>query len=270
MSIIDFHTHLDEQWLETPLMDSEEFLAGMDKTGVDIACIFTIQGFYGACPAHNYLLEQRALEHPDRLIPFLTVDPKLGKEAVEETKRCLSHSLFRGIKFHTWIQSFAPSMVQETMIEILNCAAEHQVPVLFHDGTPPYSTTFQIAALARLVPEATIVLGHAGLADYVYPAGQLIRDIPNLYACYCGPRPGDLEYLVQTGGADKVLFGSDFGIAKWLLLAERLDNVYEAALSQKTSQKILYENAARLLKLDTQPLPPGPLASSNLPQGPQG
>lgn len=270
MSIIDFHTHLDEHWLGNPLMNSGEFIAGMDKTNVDIACIFTMQGFYNDCPTHNDLLLQRALQHPDRFIPFLTVDPKLGKMAVDETKRCLSNSLFRGIKFHTWIQSFAPSMVQETMVEILISAAEHQVPVLFHDGTPPYSTTFQIAALARLVPEATIVLGHAGLADYVYPAGQLIRDIPNLYACYCGPRPGDLEYLVQTGGADKVLFGSDFGIAKWLLLAERLDNVYESSLSQETLQKILYENAARLLKLNSQPLPPSPPAPPNLPQGPQG
>src|SRR5256885_200483 len=77
-------------------------------------------------------------------------------------------------------------------------AAAAGLPVLFHDGTPPYATTFQIAAAARWVPEATVVLGHAGLADYCLAAGQLVRDIPNLYACVCGPRAGDVRYLVDV------------------------------------------------------------------------
>ena len=266
MSIIDFHTHLDEAWLGNSLMNSEDFIAGLDKTGVDIACIFTMQGFYEDCPRHNDLLLKRADRYPDRLIPFATVDPKQGAQAVKETKRCLSNPRFRGMKFHTWIQSFAPSMVKETMIDILHCAAEHKVPVLFHDGTPPYATTFQIADLARQVPEADIVLGHAGLADYVYPAGQLLRDIPNLYACLCGPRCGDLQYLIQEAGSHKILFGSDFGIAEWLLLAERLDNVYAADLSPDDLHRVLYQNAARLLKLDQSPLSAAD-ATSIVPKG---
>ena len=42
-------------------------------------------------------------------------------------------------------------LVRPTMLDILHCAARHQVPVLCHDGTPPYCTTFQIAAMARWV-----------------------------------------------------------------------------------------------------------------------
>lgn len=256
MRIIDFHTHLDDRWLGNALPSREELLAGMDRVGVGISCIFTVQGLYGDCPRHNDALLTKAQQNPDRLIPFATVDPKEGESAVEETVRCLSNPLFRGLKFHSWVQAFAPSMVKETMVEILQCAARYEVPVLFHDGTPPYATTFQIAALARMVPEATIVLGHAGLADYVYPAGQLIRELPNLYACCCGPFPGDLEYLVEAGGAEKVLFGSDFGICEWLLLAERLDNVLEADLTADMMDKVLFDNAERLLRLCERPLPP--------------
>jgi len=263
MRTIDFHTHLDEHWLGNPLLSQEEFLAGMDKLRIGISCIFTVQGFYADSSRHNDALLARAERNPDRLIPFATVDPKEGKAAVEEAARCLSNPLFRGLKFHTWAQAFAPSMVKETMVEILQCAARHEVPVLFHDGTPPYATTFQIAAVARLAPEATIVLGHAGLADYVYPAGQLIRALPNLYACCCGPFPGDLEYLVDAGGAHKVLFGSDFGLCEWQLLAERLDNVLEADLAPDVVDKVLFENAERLLRLGERPLP---LRNGNMPQ----
>jgi predicted TIM-barrel fold metal-dependent hydrolase len=255
MRIIDFHTHLDTHWFNQPMPSETEFLRGLDRFEIEAACIFTLQGFYGDCPKHNDALAARARRHPDRLIPFATVDPKLGDEAVVELERCLADPLFRGVKFHPWLQAFAPSMVRSTMIELLQCAARRQVPVLFHDGTPPYSTTFQIAAAARWVPQATVVLGHAGLSDYIAAAGQLVRDIPNLYACVCGPRAGYLPYLVQTAGAHKVIFGSDFGFSDWTILAEFLDNVREASIDRESMDQILHKNAARLLHLDERPLP---------------
>lgn len=253
MRVVDFHAHLDERWLAQPLPGEDEFLEGLDRCGVEKACIFTVMGFYGDCRRHNDLLAERAGRHPGRLIPFATVDPKGGPEALEELDRCLSHPVFRGVKLHPWLQAFAPSMVRETLVEILRRAAQWNVPVLFHDGTPPYSTTFQVAAAARWVPECSVVLGHSGLSDYVYAAGQLLRDIPNLYACFCGPKSGELGYLVDSAGPDKVLFGSDFGVSDWTLLAERLDDVMDASLDEETLGKLLSGNAARLLRLDHAP-----------------
>jgi predicted TIM-barrel fold metal-dependent hydrolase len=183
-----------------------------------------------------------------RLIPFVTVDPKEGPAAVDELERCLEFPEFRGIKFHPWLQAFAPNMLKETMVEILKVAARTQTPVLFHDGTPPYSTTYQIAETARWVPGATVILGHAGSADYTDPAAQLIRDIPNLYGCYCGSRPGDLVHLVETAGADKILFGSDFDPGGWEILAERIDNATEAGLSSEDLDTVLWRTSDRLLR----------------------
>jgi predicted TIM-barrel fold metal-dependent hydrolase len=126
--------------------------------------------------------------------------------------------------------------------------------VLFHDGTPPYSTTFQIAATARWVPEATVVLGHAGLSDYIVAAAQLVRDIPNLYACICGPKAGWTPFLAQAAGADKLLFGSDFGFTDWTILAEFLGNVREAEMDPSSLELVLYRNAKQLLQLKERPL----------------
>jgi predicted TIM-barrel fold metal-dependent hydrolase len=249
MRIIDFHAHLDGDWLGMRMLTPAEMVAALDREGIESACVFTIAGFYGDCPRHNDALLARTNEAPKRLIPFVTVDPKLGAPAVRELERCLKDGRFRGVKFHPWLQAFAPSMVKPTMIDILRLSAEHRAPVLFHDGTPPYSTTFQIADTARWVPEATIVLGHAGLADYTDAAAQLIRDLPNLYACYCGPRPGELLYLLRVAGESKIMFGSDFGPLGWDLLAERLDNVRLAGLSHEELAMVLGSNAARLLHL---------------------
>ncbi|MEO6908060.1 MAG: amidohydrolase family protein, partial [Abditibacteriaceae bacterium] len=66
---------------------------------------------------------------------------------------------------------------------------------------------------------------------------------------------GDLPYLVEMAGADRILFGSDFGFSNWRLLTERLDDVYQSELPAEIMQKILAGNAARLLHLQDHPLP---------------
>jgi uncharacterized protein len=247
MRIIDFHTHLDDRWFDMPLLDPPTFIAGLERCGVERACVFTLMGFYENCIRHNDLLLQRAAPYGDRVIPFITVDPKLGAPAVAEMERCIATGRFGGVKFHPWIQSFAPSMVKPTMIELLKLAGKYKLPVLFHDGTPPYATTFQIAQCARWAPETTVALGHAGLADYTLAAARLVKDIPNLYACLCGPRVADIRYLYDTCGPDKLLFGSDFGLSDYLIIQDRLDSILYAKIRAPDLDKILYSNAAALL-----------------------
>ena len=254
MKIIDFHTHYDRRQIGRNLMDEADFVPHLERAGVAIACCFTMRGFFEDCRKHNDLLAERCRAHSDRLIPFATVDPRLGAAAVEELERCLSNPLFRGVKFHPMQQRAPLSIVRDTMVELARCAARHGVPMIFHDGTPPWASTFQVAAVARWVPEATIVLGHSGLADYVLPAAQLARDLPNLHACYCSTRTGDLECLVETAGADKVLFGSDFGDGSWKVLAERIDSVRESRLDDAAKEKVFRRNAERLLHLKERPL----------------
>src|SRR5688500_17557492 len=135
MRIIDFHAHLDGDWLGMRMQGAHEMTAALARLKVEAACVVTIAGFYGECPRHNDALLERTSHAPDRLIPFVTVDPKLGHPAIEELERCLVSPRFRGVKFHSWLQAFASSMVKPTMIEILRVAARHNVPVLFHDGT---------------------------------------------------------------------------------------------------------------------------------------
>lgn len=248
MKILDFHAHLDDRWLHKPIPDASHMIAAMDRFGVSQTCVYTMMGFYADTPRNNDLLLERCRRYPDRLIPFVTVDPKEGPAAVDELERCLEFPEFRGIKFHPWLQAFASSMLEETMTAILKVAARTDTPVLLHDGTPPYSTTFQVADLARWVPGAKVFLGHAGLSDYVDPAARLMRDVPNLYGCYCGSRPGDLVHLVETAGADKITFGSDFDPGSWELLAERLDNTIEAGLSPEDLEAVLWRNAERILR----------------------
>ena len=54
---------------------------------------------------------------------------------------------------------------------------------MFHEGTPPYADTLQVANLAELYPEAKIILGHAGLYDSYRNAVSAAKRLPNIFLC---------------------------------------------------------------------------------------
>jgi len=58
-----------------------------------------------------------------------------------------------------------------------------------------------------------------------------------------------VRHIVETAGAEKVLFGSDFGLSDWMIVEDRLDSVRYAGLPEHVLHAVLYGNAARLLKL---------------------
>src|ERR1700736_2612099 len=47
--------------------------------------------------------------HPDVIIPFASVDPTRGREAVDEAARLIAGGLVRGFKLHPPLQQFAPN-----------------------------------------------------------------------------------------------------------------------------------------------------------------
>src|SRR5687767_7042778 len=101
MKTIDFHCHFDPQWYAgRSSFDEAEYMRGLDRCDVDVACVFTINGLFGDCARHNDLMVERVARHAQRLIPFATVDPKHGDAAVTELERCLASGVFKGVKFH--------------------------------------------------------------------------------------------------------------------------------------------------------------------------
>ena len=59
----------------------------------------------------------------------------------------------------------------------------------------------------------------------------------------------DVRHIVEIAGPDKLLFGSDFGLSDWMIIEDRLDSVRYARLPDEIMQKILHQNAAKLLSL---------------------
>ena len=99
------------------------------------------------------------------------------------------------------------------MAPIMEVAGSLGVPVMFHDGTPPYSTSRQAAWLAERYPHTQVILGHAGLADLWRDAADAAQRLPNIWLQPAGSPPMTIRMALQGAGRDRLLFGSDGGFA---------------------------------------------------------
>jgi hypothetical protein len=145
-------------------------------------------------------------------------------------------------------------------------AERHDVPVLIHTlGIGPYLPGFRVAAGSPVLLE-DVLIRHPKLRLFVENAGYPFRDemiavmtqYPQLYAdvstiTWVIPREAFHDYLralVRAGLGKRVMFGSDQ--MRWpQKIGEGISAIESAGfLTQQQRRDILYNNAARFLRLD--------------------
>ena len=77
-------------------------------------------------------MAERAAEHADVLIPFGSVDPLAGEEAVRRARRLITDHGVRGFKFHPSLQAFSPD--DRSYYPLYSVIEEAGLPAVFHTG----------------------------------------------------------------------------------------------------------------------------------------
>lgn len=248
--LIDIHTHLMDGGLYTDDSIADPIgaaLESMDEEGVDISVVLGI-GFDKELDLNNELIRQAVERHPDRFIGFVGVNPHEGKEKNDALiDRAVEEWGFRGIKMHQWLQMFPTN--DPIVYPVMERAARHGIPVLFHAGTPPYTTPLLIADLAKRYPEVPVIIAHMGKTTLFYDCLTLLKDVDNLYCDFSGnPLVGVLEWGIKTIGAHKFLYGSDeFGAGPGQ--GYGIQQIRHMDIPEADKRRILGGNAAKLLKL---------------------
>jgi predicted TIM-barrel fold metal-dependent hydrolase len=241
--VIDFHVH---QPMGAPYGPAE-FIVGMDELGVDLSVVFTFEGLRRPTTSANDSLGAWVAASPERLVGFSTVDPR-DPGAAAEIARCTRALGMRGVKLHPWVQGF--SAHEPGLDAVCETAAELAIPVLFHDGTPPFSTPLQLGSLARRHPQTTIVLGHGGLHDLWREAIEAVRANENVHLCMCGTPGYAMRAIVARCPLERLLFGTDAGlrpepVQRYARL--RIRQLDELGLDGAQREAILVTNPRRLL-----------------------
>ena len=283
MALIDFHTHFFPErlmdalwrWFEAhawPIeykLYADQAVATLKAEGVTRAVSLHYPHQSGMAEALNEWARRLAEKYPDFIIPFGSLHPDdRDKEILLRT--CFEKYGFQGLKFHCHVQKMAPEDPRMTPVYEISQALDRIV--LIHCGNGPHFKEnptqgygYDVTALSgaahfekviQKYPKLRFVVPHLGFEEMDRFVGML-RDYPNLYLdttmAIAGffPHPIKREWFSEN--PDRLLFGTDFPNIPYPWRRER-EALAKFELGKETEEKILYRNAAALLKIDTEHL----------------
>ncbi|SEN38647.1 amidohydrolase family protein [Cryobacterium luteum] len=281
LTAIDTHVHIEvgddgRNALPQPLVDaaSKYFKTDAPRPGLDeiadlyrarsmAAVVFTVDASRNLNhpPNSSEEIAIGAARNNDVLIPFGSVDPTRGADAVTQARRLAHDFGVRGFKFHPTVQNFNPS--DEQFYPLWAALQNLGLPALFHTGQTGIgsglpggfglklglSNPMLLDNVAADFPELSIIMAHPSV-PWQDEALAVATHKENVYIDLSGWSPKYFpENLVRQANSflqDKVLFGSDFPLIspdRWL------KDFADLNLKDSVRPKILKDNAVRLLGL---------------------
>jgi len=245
--IIDAHAHVDEVeafgWHDPP----EKVVGLMDEAGIDVSVITTYADEPGPEDGVSRLREY-VEAYPDRFVGFPRMDPRWGQEAIDTFERLVTEHGMRGLKLHP-VSNLSNPFADFT-VEMLDKAAELDVPVLLHSGDRIMCLPHQIGEAAART-DATLFMGHVGGFFNAREAVDVAIEHENVVLeTSAFPYPRVIQDAVDSLGADRVIYGSDQPAANPQVELEKIEVL---DLTDAQRRKILYENAAELLSIESLP-----------------
>ncbi len=269
--IIDGHLHIaaspDDGGFHASTLDVDTALVLMDgpfevlggSRGIDRALIQPmIAGTRAGDPAdhHEYILRS-VLRHPDRFTGCFVVNPLLPTDrTIEVLRGYVEQGNFRAMKLHPSLHGYMPFKTRDRLDPILQEAERLGIPVLVHQGDPPFSYPAQLATLIEAFPKVPFILCHFATQRVVLAdeAIYVARKNPNVYIETGWGALPRLKEGIDALGPHRFVFGSDCPIQEMgsqLRIVDVLswDEPMGIHLPLGETEAIMGDNLARLLKL---------------------
>jgi uncharacterized protein len=237
--LFDVHSHTGAD-IDGSARTAEEHVRDLIPLGGrSVIFPFCVSGGY---EAENLRVVDEARLHPDRLVPFARLDPKLTSPA--NAANALENGA-RGFKLHPRGEDFR--LDHPGVEAILGVAAAARAPVLIHAGSGVGSFGATVVEFADRHRTCPIVLAHAAVSDLVW-LGNVAADHPNLYFDTAWWNPSDLLALFALVPPGQILFGSDEPYMKLeVVLAIALRCARFAGLSEEAIGVVFGGQLERLL-----------------------
>ncbi|NLS78437.1 MAG: amidohydrolase family protein [Chloroflexi bacterium] len=211
--IIDADCHISSR--QAPgQMGVDDLLRQMDALGVDRAVCWPMVAYDREMASDMRTIYDGAQRHPDRVIPFGGVNPKLGlQEAQDELKRCIEVYGVKGVKLNGARDGYYIDD-PKLSLPLVDMIAEAGIALAFHCGSNDFERThpYRIAKISRRHPDLPIMIVHMGgsgrpsITDAVI---DLAREHPTWYLIDSEADYRQVLAAVQALGADRICYGSD-------------------------------------------------------------
>lgn len=236
----------------------ENTIREMDQCGIDKACIvaMNLSTFYGVELVTNEDVSRIAKAYPDRFIPFASVDPSMGRLAVDQLIYAVEKLGCRGLKLVPPVQHFDFSDPKHD--GLWQTALDLGIPVWSHcshqlshpESDARLGHPMLVEPVAHKFRDLVIILGHCGF-PWVWEAWSMAVRHPNLYVDISAHTklynhfPWD-AYSKQDI-ENKLLFATDYPLVGFKETIDALDDVN---ISEEFKNKILNINANEVLRMD--------------------
>lgn len=281
--VVDFHTHIFPPQVrgrradycrrdpafaemyggpEAQIATAEDLLASMEAAEVDTSVAL---GFAWSeqelCREHNEYLLEAAARSNGRLVPFCTMQPRAGDEALADIERCVRGGA-RGLG-ELRPESQGYSLDDGAGDVLAGAAVHHDLVLLFHVSEPvghdyPGKGGLGLDAFYRFVScyEGLRAVGAhwAGGLPFYALMPEVKVALANVHVDTAATPflydPAIYRQVADLLGAERILFGSDYP----LISQQRQRQAIEDGLGDDEDGKrlILGDNARRLLRMSSE------------------
>jgi len=247
--IVDGHAHLgpreigEEYVGMKEVYSATELIQSLDANGIDMAFVWAMRQSDDYTPANTYIAKA-AKANPDRLVPFVRLNPWLENSA-ELLERSVLADGVKGLKLHPADECFdADDTIVHPLLEV---AEKRRIPVVLHSGVTARPAIIGMAA--DRFPSVKMVLLHLGTSlyqDCMFVAKKC--DNVFLETSQCPYLHRISRMLVDKVGADRVLWGSDIPYHYEEIEKRKVEL---AGLREDEMRLVMGENALRLVNMST-------------------
>ncbi len=234
----------------------EEIVADLDRMDVELAVITgrdceTTYGF----PANNGSVLEFCKKYPNKFVGFWGIDPHKRMAAVYEIMKVTEEYGMKGIAIDPYL-AHIPAC-EARFYPIYTKCAELDIPVFITMAPPPqvqgaimdYADPRHVDQVARDFPELTLIMSHGGY-PFVNEAIYACLRNANVYMDFSeyerAPMANVFVEAMTTSIQDKVVFASAH---PFIELKDALDAYENFAMPENVRNKVMRENARRILKL---------------------
>ena len=243
--IIDAHFHMGTLYRsEAPgdtFWGAERVIARMDAHSVDKAVVQSASAFN--LRANNDLINQELKKGKGRLIGSVRVNPNDKENCLQEIDMRIKQQGWKMIKLHPSLQCFP--IDSEIAFPVFEKARELKVPVHVHACSDIFNTPAQVAIVAELFPDVTILLAHMGFSALNEQSILAARLRPNIIletAIQC--MPAIIKEAVRVIGPERVVFGSD---SPYVPIEMGLNVIKAAGLTRSEEEWVLGKSMQAIL-----------------------
>lgn len=196
------------------------------------------------------------LEHPDRFLGCVDVDPRTGMEAVRKIRQF--HDEFGIVAVTSFPSGCSTPIDAAAYYPIYATCVELDLPIFLNVGVPGPRVPMAPQKVELLdevcwfFPELKIVMRH-GAEPWTELAVKLMLKWPNLYysTSAFAPKyyPEDIVRFANSRGSEKVIYGGYFPAG--LTLERIMGEMANVGFKDEVWPKFLRGNAARVLGLDS-------------------